>query len=181
MKEAGGQAWRYFSGNTDGPWGLRAFRGWGGRSHLQKQFLSQLPGNRKHWQPPCLQTEHLGVAWKTGGLSGSLAPAHDDLRDRGRNGGTVIVGPGLRGMYTLPLIAALGSCCLRGPVMPARAICKAQFLILSELPASQLQDSNALENNHIVLFLPILLYGHAGSVSVWMPENFCSYFITTLS
>lgn len=86
----------------------------------------------------------------------------------------MIAGPGLTGMYTLPLIAALGSCRLRGLGMPARAICKAQFLILKELPASQLQDSNALENTHTVLFLPIWLYGHAGSVSVWMPENFCS-------
>lgn len=40
----------------------------------------------------------------------------------------------------------------------------------------------AVENNQTVLFLPILLYGHVGSVSVrWMPENFCSYFMTILS
>lgn len=67
-------------------------RGGEKESHPEKQFLTQWPGKRNHWQPPCLQTELFGVAWKIGRLSFSLAPAHDDPRDRECNGGAVMVG-----------------------------------------------------------------------------------------
>lgn len=43
-------------------WDLAAFKGWE-VSHLEKQFLFQRLGKRKHRQPPCLHTEHLRVAW----------------------------------------------------------------------------------------------------------------------